>query len=251
MGDKKKKSDSKHKEKDTVPPTDTKVASSNTKAIPPKGRSWMGLLISMVIKLIILSVLGLGAYIAYEKFKPTPASIDLNTAARLQKDYSPSSYDYKITFELKTWDEHQQAARMWGGNLASVISEEEYVIMVKKISEYDTYQNLPSTKAFNTKFTEYRKRNDDIGMWLGGRFIDESRQSPPVYGVTDYSRTSKYWEWADKTQWGHGANSWIIGKPDGNGHCTYLTMAGRHGKKFLNTKPCSVKMGAIYKSKKN
>ena len=146
------------------------------------------------------------------------------------------------------WDEHQQAARMWGGNLASVISEEEYIIMVKNISEHGSKtQNLHSTKAFNTKVTEYRKRNDDIGMWLGGRFIDESRQSPPVYGVTDYSRTSKYWEWADKTQWGYGANSWITGKPDGNGHCTYLTMADRHGKKFLNTKPCSVKMGAIYK----
>ncbi|AET42398.1 hypothetical protein EXVG_00438 [Emiliania huxleyi virus 202] len=249
MGDKKKKSEPKPKE--TASP-DTKVASPDTKAVTSKGRSWMGLLISMVIKLIILGILGLGAYIAYEKFKPTPASLDLNTAARLQKEYRPSSYEYKITFELKTWDEHQQAARMWGGNLASVISEEEYVIMVKKISEYGSKtQNLPSTKAFNTKFTEYRKRNDDIGMWLGGRFIDESRQSPPVYGVTDYSRTSKYWEWADKTQWGHGANSWIIGKPDGNGHCTYLTMAGRTGKKFLTTKPCSVKMGAIYKTKKS
>ena len=247
MGDKKKKSESKPKE---TASSDTKVESPKT--VPSKGRSWMGLLISMVIKLIILGILGLGAYIAYEKFKPTPASIDLNTAARLQKDYRPSSYDYKITFELKTWEEHQHAARMWGGHLASVISEEEYVIMTKRFSEYGSKNlHLTSTKEFNNTLSEYQKRNDDIGLWLGGRFIDESRQSPPVYGVTDYSRTSKYWEWDDKTQWGHGANSWVTNQPDGNGHCTYLIIVGRHGKKFLTTKPCSVKMGAIYKSKKN
>ena len=250
MGDTKSKPDPKPKKKDTAQ-SDTKVASPNT-VVQSKGRSWMGILISMIIKLIILAVLGLGGYIAHEKFKPTPASIDLNTAARLQKEYRPSRYEYKITFELKTWDEHQQAARMWGGHLASVISEEEYVIMMKRLSEHSLKnQHLASTKKFNNTFTEYRKRNDDIGLWLGGRFMDESRQSPPIYGVTDYSRTSKYWEWDDKTQWGHGANLWNTNQPDGNGHCTYLRKVDRSRKKFMSTKPCSVKMGAIYKSKKN
>ena len=252
MGESKSKASPKAKDKDSpkkekeTPPKDT-----TSSKVASKGRSWTRVIISMIIKLVILAILSFGAYIAYETYKPTPTSLDYGNAAQLQKEYTPKAYEYTVSFEEKSWEDHEKSARVWGGHLLSFTSEEEYYNVLKQLDTHmNNSKNRTIAQQFIVKASDAHKQNKKYGIWTGGRFIDESRWAPPIYSTTSHAKTSKYWSWSDGTKWGRGVSLWADKSPDGYGSCVLMEIKRRGDMKILKSEDCTRKLIAIYKRKK-
>ncbi|AHA54854.1 putative lectin protein [Emiliania huxleyi virus 86] len=242
-----KDNDSSKKEKET-PPTETsppKVAS--------KGRGWIQIITSMIIKLLILAILSACAYagyVAYEIFKPTPTSLDRGDAVQLQKEYNSKAYEYKVSLQEKSWEEHEASARKWGGHLVSFTAEEEYYKILQQIDDdMNKSENLAAAQQLIVDFSHAYKNGQKHGYWTGGRFKDESRSTPPSYSENN-AKTSQFWSWSDNSKWGYGMSLWEDRSPDGDGSCVLMKSKRRGDMEFLNSEDCTRRLAAIYKRRK-
>lgn len=242
-----KDNDASKKENET-PPTETsppKVAS--------KGRGWIQIITSMIIKLLILAILSACAfagYVAYEKFKPTPTSLDHGDAVQLQKEYNSQSYEYKVSLQEKSWEEHEASARKWGGHLVSFTAEEEYYKILQQLDDQmNNSENLAAAQQMIVDLSNAYKNGQKHGFWTGGRFKDESRSTPPSYSENN-AKTSQFWSWSDSSKWGYGASLWEDRSPDGDGSCVLMKIVRRGNMEILNSEDCTRRLTAIYKKRK-
>lgn len=134
-------------------------------------------------------------------------ALDRRNAENAKKTYSSKKYEYKVSFEIDTWENHQKYAKLWGGDLTSITSPEESIIIHQKINEATEKLSKAESAAIGTKI-----KNESInGFWLGAKHRHFSKTGGSIEESAE-NASSKEWTWVGGKPWGYGSMLWIRDK---------------------------------------
>tara|TARA_B100000424_G_scaffold225565_1_gene185771 strand:- start:15846 stop:22658 length:6813 start_codon:yes stop_codon:yes gene_type:complete len=137
--------------------------------------------------------------------------------------FNPNNYEYKVDTRKMTWQQHEDAAKEWGGHLVCIESKEE--------NEY--IANMTKGHA-----------------WLGG--IRIKNESWPSWRETwAIQRGKEHWKWVDDSEWCY--TNWWRGEPNWLNREKYLNIwhapgHNHHGR--WNDLPNTWKIQGVYKKLK-
>ena len=129
-------------------------------------------------------------------------------------------FEYKLDKNLRTFTEHEEEAKKFGGHLASITSEGEHNFLVELCKDFVGDENY-------------------MGPFIGGQRLQ------PGTGKGDDT-----WEWTDGTPWG-GYENWASGEPDDSSNREDVLHLSDKERGFKwNDIPTDRRMSGIYKRRK-
>lgn len=125
-----------------------------------------------------------------------------------------SQCSFQVSETAGTWDEHNALAMDMDCKLASILSEDEQVMVISKLTGIDSM------------------------VWVGGKFIGDGNTTTGFMGP-------EYWMWSDGSKWSY--ENWAYDGPSGYGECLKLRPLEKTLVRDWNDEDCSRKRPAVYK----
>jgi hypothetical protein len=104
-----------------------------------------------------------------------------------------AGFSYKLNPEKKSWKEHEEEAKTWGGHLVSIHSKEEHDHVVKLLKESGV-ESGPCGNKIGEPIGEGNPPPPQC--WIGAK-----RKEPVPVGTSGIGPGPDYWEWTDASPW--------------------------------------------------